>query len=523
MALSVAEIISNGIHKQLIFEPPVLLSGLLAKSGVFFDMPCGGKQRCKKCRITVNGSVSPVSEFERLLLSSDEIKRGIRFACVTKALGDVTITVEADGKNDMILTDGAAENIRLNPFGKRFGVAVDIGTTTVVMYLYDLKSGQLLGTSSTRNPQAVFGADVVSRLDFALRGGLQRLSSSITECVSQMAVDLCEKNGIGLSDIDAAVIAGNTAMMYFFSGLNPSSVAYAPFVQDNFFGCFKSGSELSLCFNADVYLVRSISSYVGGDITAALIASGFHKNTEGAPRLLADIGTNGEMALLSGGKLRCCSTAAGPAFEGSGIHAGITSKEGAISGARFTGAYFSYDVIGGVKPAGICGSGVLDITSALLEAGIVDETGRLSEDGHSFAESLCEFDSQDAFLLPGTDIIVTQKDIRMVQLAKSAIRSGIDTLLYEAGISVGEISEFRLAGGFGTFLNIESAVKIGMLQSGLAPVAKSVGNAAGAGAAMLLLDKELIEISEKTAKSAETVDLTTNQTFVDGYVENMHF
>lgn len=522
-ALSVAEIISNGIHIQLNFEPPVLLSELLAKSGIFFDMPCGGKQRCKKCRINVSGSISPVSDFEQSSLSFDELKSGVRFACVTKALGDVTMRVDNDGKNDLILTEGTSENIRLNPFGSGCGVAVDIGTTTVVMYLYNLKSGLLLGTSSTRNPQAVFGADVVSRLDCALQGGLLNLSSLITGCISEMAEELCAKSGIRLCDIDAAVIAGNTAMMYLFCGLNPSSVAYAPFQQDNFFGCFKSGSELSLSFNANVYLIRSISSYVGGDITAALIDSGYHNDVNGKPRLLADIGTNGEMALLSGGKLLCCSTAAGPAFEGSGIHAGMTSKEGAISGAKFTGTSFKYDVIGGIKPAGTCGSGVLDITAALLDAGIVDETGRLSEYGHSFAENLCEYDSQDAFLLPNTDIIITQKDIRMVQLAKSAIRSGIDTLLNEAKVSVDEISEFRLAGGFGTFLNINSAVKIGMLQSKLTHVAKSVGNAAGAGATMLLLDKELIEISEKTAKSAETVDLTTNQTFVDGYVENMYF
>ncbi len=521
--MSLAEVVSSGKKVKIAFTPPVLLSELLGQSSIFFDMPCGGRQRCKKCRIKAAGDLSPISAFERTSLSSDELINGIRFACVAEALGDVTLTVDGGGEKEVILTEGAAENVRLDPLGKKFGVAVDIGTTTVATYLYNLKNGLLLATASKRNPQAVFGADVVSRLDYAMHGGLERLSSVITGCISDLVNELCTKSGVTLDDIDAAVVAGNTAMIYLFCNLDPSSIAFAPFKQDNYFGCFLYGTELNININAPVYLVRSISSYVGGDITAAIIASGFHDDKIGKPRLLADIGTNGEMALLSGGRLLCCSTAAGSAFEGSGIHAGMTSKEGAISGASFTGAAFKYEVIGGVKPEGICGSGILDITAALLEAGVIDETGHLSEDGHSFEENLCEFEAQDAFLLPDTDIVVTQKDIRMVQLAKSAIRAGIDTLLHEAGISAENISEFRLAGGFGTYLNISSAVKIGMIPDKLISAALSVGNAAGAGATMLLLNRELIDISEKTAISAETVDLTTNQTFVDGYIENMYF
>ncbi len=521
--MSLAEIILDDRRLQIRFTPPVLLSELLKESGVFFDMPCGGRQICKKCRINVSGDVSPATEFELSSLSQKEVLSGVRFACAAKALGDVTLTAAHAAQNEVILTGGTVKNVKLNPFGKKYGVAVDIGTTTVVMYLYCLKDGRAIDSASRRNPQAAFGADVISRLDCALKGELESLSLSVTNCVSEMAEQLCSKNDIPLSQIDAAVIAGNTAMMYLFCGLNPSSVAFAPFEQDNFFGCFKKGSQLSLSFDADVYLVRSISAYIGGDITAALTAVGFHERGQGRPSLLVDIGTNGEMALASGGGLLCCSTAAGPAFEGSGIRFGMTSKDGAVSGAVFTGMSFKYEVIGGIKPVGICGSGVLDITAALLDAGIVDETGKITETGHSFEENLCEHENQDAFLLPDTDIIVTQRDIRMVQLAKSAVRAGIDTLFVEAGISAADVSEFCLAGGFGTYLNINSAVKIGMIQSELLSVAKSVGNAAGAGAAMLLLDGDLIKISEQTAKSADTLDLTSNQTFVDGYVENMRF
>ena len=213
---------------------------------------------------------------------------------------------------------GREVEVTLQPWGKRFGAAVDIGTTTLAMYLYDLASGEQLSTAARRNPQAVYGADVISRLEKSLGGERQGLADCIRRALAEMLAECCAGRGMTTEQVDSLVITGNTAMLYLLCAQDPSSITAAPFAQDRFFGEFLDASafDLPMAPGAQVYLTRSISAYVGGDITTALLSAGLYGGALAAdrpPRLLVDIGTNGEMALAAGGRLLCCSTAAGPA------------------------------------------------------------------------------------------------------------------------------------------------------------------------------------------------------------------
>ncbi len=520
--MSKATIHSGEAVTAIQFDPPALISSLLEKAGVPFDMPCGGRQSCKKCKIIVSGSISAPSPFEKRVLPPVELSCGTRFACVTAAMGDVSVFVAASSQ-DTIVTNGISPDIPLKPFGKKFGIAVDIGTTTVAMYLYNLRSGVLISSDSCRNPQSAFGADVVSRIEKALSGSLSMLSDAIRRCLSDMLKRICLSVAVDINDVDSAVIAGNTAMMYLLCARSPESIAYAPFKQDCFFGEFICGHSIGLPIRS-IYLMRSISAYIGGDITAALTASSFAPQSHsGAPKILADIGTNGEIALLHSGRLLCCSAAAGPAFEGADIHCGMTAKVGAASSVRLQNDKFDYAVIGNCTPIGICGSGILSAAAVMLDCGIIDETGRILPGGHAFADAVFSFDGQAAFQLPDTDIIITQKDIRAVQLAKSAVSAGISSLLTHAGIAAPDISDFLLAGGFGSYIDIPCAVRIGLIPASIASHARCVGNAAGTGASMLLRNTDYIFMSEQIAKAAETIDLNADPSFFDTYINAMSF
>lgn len=256
------------------------------------------------------------------------------------------------------------------------------------------------------------------------------------------------------------------------------------------------------------------------------MAAGFDRKLEIAasePELLVDIGTNGEMALAAGGRLLCCSTAAGPAFEGAGIYQGMNAKEGAVSRVVLTDGEIRCEVIGGGEAKGLCGSGIVDAVAVMVKAGILDETGLINEEGHAFEAYITEVDDQPAFRLPGTGVILTQQDIRAVQLAKSAVCAGMLTLMGEAGMKPEDIGRLTIAGGFGAFIDANAAETIGLIPPGFAAKAVAVGNAAGTGASMTLLSEEIRRRSEALARRAETVELSTSPRFMEYYVENMLF
>lgn len=510
------------------YNHPVRLSTVFADHGIPVEMPCGGKQRCLKCRVKATGYLSPLSPKEEELLTKEEKRAGIRYACMAEAVGDVCVELKTERRDDRILLQGDMPEFTRKPWGTGLGVAVDIGTTTVAAYLYSLHDCLLLDTDTQRNPQSVFGADVISRIEKSMAGESGGLAAAIRSCVVQLMTAMCRRQERRMDEIDCVVLTGNTAMLYLLCGQNPSSIASAPFEQDCYFGEFLPPCALQLPISSQgrVYLPRCISAYVGGDITTALMAGGF--NDHGKPAdlptmLLVDIGTNGEMALFHDGRILCCSTAAGPAFEGAGIYRGVNAVNGAISKVKYENGAFRCQVIGGGEATGICGSGIVDAVASMLDAGIIDETGLLLEEGHPFEENMTEADGTVAFRIPGTQIEITQKDIRAVQLAKSAICAGMLTLMAEAEIQPESVLSLRIAGGFGTFIDVHSAERIGLIPQGFAVKAKAIGNAAGSGASMLLQSYELLRDSEELAKDAQTVELSSSAQFMDAYVGCMMF
>lgn len=497
-----AEIRVNG--KPVTADPGTLLSSLV---GHQVSMPCGGKGRCGKCRVKATGCLSPLTPEEQAVLSEADIQAGIRLACCTRVLGNAAVETEVSRQVSQICTEGTALWEGSAPMFENLGAAVDIGTTTLAAQLYS-RAG-LIATAAGPNPQASFGADVITRVGSAMAGNGEALAACVREAVAALLETMCRQAGRPTGDIDALVITGNTAMLHLLTGEDPSPLAAAPFQARELFGTSIPAASLNLpCApGAAAYLPRCMSAFVGADITTALLASGIC-NTEG-PALLVDIGTNGEMALWRSGKLTCCSTAAGPAFEGANLSQGMQGAPGAIDHASVEQGQLRLHTISDAPARGICGSGVADVLACLLELDILDETGLLD-------------DGEDSYPLTDT-VSITQGDVRQVQLAKSAIRAGLETLLHQAGLSGEDLSRLAIAGGFGSYLSLPSAARIGLLPEELVEKSQVLGNAALAGAAMILGNRRYKEESTALANQAQTIDLASNPVFMDNYVEYMMF
>lgn len=514
----------DGNTTTLHYPKQELLSTVFQELGIPFDMPCGGIQRCLKCKVAATGELSPLSAREEELLTPEEKEGHVRFACMCRVLGDAEVTFLHEKGTDKIVTNGLMPEFDKAPWGKKFGVSVDIGTTTVAAYLYRLKDCTLMATASEKNPQGAYGADVISRIEKSLAGEGLGLQSAISACLGRLIGELCSRGGCSSEDVDSVVIAGNTAMEYLLTNRSPVSIAAAPFEQDCFFGEWLTPGDLgliALSTDARVYVTRCIAAYVGGDIAAAILAAQLQESQDNA--LLVDIGTNGEMVFVSNGRLLSCSTAAGPAFEGAAIYMGSSAVDGAISSISVENGKITAHTIGNKKARSICGSGIVDAVAAMLQCGILDETGLILEEDHEFLEFITDVSDSPAFRIPGTDVVITQNDIRAIQLAKSAICSGMLTLMHEANVTLEDVKTLYIAGGFGNFISAKSAEIIGLIPQGFAAKAKVIGNAAGTGASMMLLSEAVRSLSEKTAADTAAVELSTSPFFMDTYVECMMF
>lgn len=509
-------------------EGETLLSALQRAGYRAPEAPCGGNATCGKCLVDATGQISAPDAHELDLLSGS---KGLRLACCTKVLGNCSVSLEDAGEGAVIALDGVSLTFPLDPPAGRsgLGVAVDIGTTTVVAYLRDLATGAKLGVASGMNRQRVFGADVISRINHAntTPGGLEQMTSAIREQLSEYAQELCRKAGRQVEEIRAYSIAGNTIMEHIFAGLSPASIAAAPFTPLSLFGDEHPAADLGLPGGpgALVYLTPAVAGYVGGDITAGILASGAGRAEQ--PSLFLDIGTNGEMSLGTREALTSCATAAGPAFEGAEITWGMSGVNGAINKVWLEDGVPRFSVIGDCAPEGICGSGLVDALAVLLKLGAVDETGRLldaDEAPEAVLPYLEEDDDGPLFRLDkASGVAVTAGDVRKLQLAKAAVAAGIQTLLEDRGITEEQVACLYLAGGFGSYINKESAGTIGLLPPALLSKTVSVGNSAGAGAAAALLSRaarsELAEIQHKCGY----LELSSNASFTDHYIECMSF
>lgn len=477
-----------------------LLSTILQDHLPSFALPCAGNHTCGKCRVQVQGSVSAPDTHELAFLSPTDQADGVRLACACRVTGDVTVTVQSAGRSKILAWN---EIPQFEHTETGYGLAVDIGTTTVAMQLFDRASGTVLAEQLAENAQRSHGADVISRIEACKTAGLDTLSTLIREQLEQMA-QACLTEA-GLDHIDEAIVTGNSSMLYLYEGIDPSALAVVPFTMSTFFG---TTSRHTLA-GGPVYLPRCIGAYVGADIVCSILASNMLH--EDGVQLMTDIGTNGEMALHQNGKLLCCSTAAGPAFEGAGLSCGMPAAPGAIRTVESNDGKVSYTTVEDSPAVGICGSGILDALRVMLAQEIIDDTGYL------------ETEDEEAYRIGDSAVSITQKDVRQIQLAKSAICAGLLTLMQEAGITAEQVTRFHVAGGFGSSINYDSAAAIGLFPAALTHKTHFIGNGALGGAAMLLMNRDLRTSSEHMAQQACELSLSSSPTFMDAYVDCMSF
>jgi uncharacterized 2Fe-2S/4Fe-4S cluster protein (DUF4445 family) len=407
------------------------------------------------------------------------------------------------------------------------GMAVDIGTTKIAMYLVDLQNGCTLAKSGAMNPQISYGEDVISRIGYcnSHTDGRKVLQSVLVETLNYMIEENCQTAGVTHDQLVEGVVVGNTAMHHLFGGFPVRQLGEAPYVAAVSEAVELSATSLGLMMapGAHIYLPPNIAGYVGGDHVAMLLATGAWNSKKHVIAL--DIGTNTEVCLASGGKLYCCSCASGPAFEGAHIQAGMRAARGAIERVEINDGRVLVQSIGGLAPVGICGSGILDAVAEMAMAKVIDTRGSLRSGAPCVR---AKNDHQEFVLVPagesgtGDDIVITRSDVNQIQLAKAAIRAGVEVLLAEAGIKADALEEFIVAGAFGTYLDLEHAVRIGMFPNLPLERFKQVGNAAGSGAKQLLVSKERRHAADVIAEKMEYVELTTYRGFDQMYVQNMY-
>ncbi len=419
------------------------------------------------------------------------------------------------------------EVINIGPPGKRqIGLAVDLGTTKLAGYLVDLETGRTLASQGAMNPQIAYGEDVMARITYAIEGegNAETLRRVIVEGLNELARTLCHQAGCETKEIDEAVIVGNTAMHHLFLGLPVRQLGLAPYLPavNESLDVKARDVGLEIAPGGYVHLLPNIAGFVGADHVAMLLATGIYKADKVVVGM--DIGTNTEVALRAGDSLITCSTASGPAFEGAHIKDGMRAAEGAIESLRIIDTWVEYQTIGDVPPIGLCGSGILDAVAQLYQAGVIDHRGAMS-DGHPRVRAR---ESGREFVLVGAEesgngreIVITRADIGEVQLAKGAMRAGLNVLLAERGLSETDIDEVIIAGAFGTYINISSAVSIGMLP--LLPLERfhQVGNAAGMGAKLALISREQRAKADQIARRTDYIELTNDPRFVDEFTRAM--
>jgi uncharacterized 2Fe-2S/4Fe-4S cluster protein (DUF4445 family) len=409
-----------------------------------------------------------------------------------------------------------------------YGLAVDVGTTKLAAYLVNLETGETAAKAGAMNPQIAYGEDVISRITYANEhaDGSQILQAKLVEALDHLLGDLCAEAKVSRQQVVEAVIVGNTAMHHLFVGLPVKQLGESPYVAAVGEAMQFPAGEVGLKLAAGVYiyLPPNIAGYVGADHVSMLLGAGLHATSQTTVAL--DIGTNTEISLFHAGKHYSCSCASGPAFEGAHISDGMRAAPGAIERVRIEGGEVKVHTIGGGKAVGICGSGILDVVAGLLEAGLLDKRGVLKGNHPNLrvANNVNEF-----ILTPaeksgiGREIKVTRQDMNEIQLAKGAIRAGIEILLEKAGIEDQDIELFVVAGAFGTYLDLESAIRIGMFPDLPRSRFEQVGNAAGSGARKLLVSKQQRRLADEITREVNYVELAVHPDFMKVYVKALAF
>jgi uncharacterized 2Fe-2S/4Fe-4S cluster protein (DUF4445 family) len=406
------------------------------------------------------------------------------------------------------------------------GLAVDIGTTKIAIYVVDLATGQTLATRGAMNPQIAYGEDIIARLVYASKGPDEsgHMQALLADGLNQLVAGACAEIGAHSTDIVDAVVVGNTAIHHLFLRLPVAQLAAAPYVPAVRGAVDVRGRDigLKLAPGAYVHLLPNIAGYVGADHVAMLLATGLAERTDTA--LAIDIGTNTEICLAHQGRLASLSCASGPAFEGAHIKFGMRAAPGAIERVRIVDGRVEYKTIGDKPPLGLCGSGILDGVAELRRADLLDARGRLRGPGIREVEGSHEFViAERGESANGRDITVTQQDVRELQLAKGAIRSGIEALLQDAEIAASDVDQVIIAGAFGTYIDVESAMRIGLLPRLPLECVSQVGNAAGTGARLALISRAQRQQAQALAERVRYIELARTPRFARSYAQAMYF
>lgn len=496
------------------------LMQVLQKAAIEVPFICAGRGTCGKCGVKLINSSSAVTAADQNRFTGKELEKGYRLACQLVLEEDVEIELlEQQERKSAIVSEYKMNVVELNnPYShdnEAYGVAIDIGTTTIAFELVSLSTGQSIQTYSGINKQRAFGADVVSRIEASMKGKGADLKRLIHKDIIDGLKKLCDKAHMSYDVIKKVVIAANTTMIHLMMGYDCSGLGSFPFKPVNINTISTTFIELfrSDIFECQVLVMPSVSAYVGADITAGMLTCDFDKSADII--MLIDIGTNGEMAIGSKDNILVTSVAAGPALEGGNISCGIGSIEGAISKVTIEKEHIDYETIAGKEPVGICGSAVIDITAQSLKAGYIDSTGLLQQEF---------FDSGVVIATtPHKTISFTQQDFRQVQLAKAAIVAGIKTLIKHYGCASEAIATVYIAGGFGYHIDIHSAATIGLIPVELIDKIKVIGNSALGGAKQFLLDDRSHQRINKILEITKELHLANASDFSQLYINHMGF
>ena len=515
--------------KQVSIHEGATLLDAAAQAGIILNTVCGGRGTCGKCLAYLEPDATQV------------------LACQCRIGSDVTATIPPESRffEQRILTEGLDGRHEIQADIYRdysqaeaiCGLAVDLGTTTVVAKLIDMRTGRGLATEAALNPQTRFGDDVVSRIAYAETGEKAAdLHKAVVDCINDLTGKLCRTAAVSYKDIYEACIVGNTTMSHIFLELPVAQLGRAPYEAFSLEAHDLSAGDSPLQINSagNIHTVENIAGFVGSDTVAVVLATGMDCAEE--TTLIVDVGTNGEIVLGAKEKLYAASCAAGPAFEGARITCGSRAADGAIEAVVAIGDEIDLDVIGNSAPRSICGSGLIDALAVLLDLGIIDRTGRFTERlelkeklPDPIFSRIIEYQGQPAFSLAAAEnanerpVFLSQKDIRESQLAKAAIRAGIRLLQQKMGIEDRDIERILLAGAFGNYINPRSALRIGLLPEVGAERIHFVGNAASAGAQMILVCRRSRNQAGELARKIEYVETAHQGSFQDVFADSLLF
>lgn len=543
-------------------KPGEKLSDIIRSAGISFEMPCNGNGTCGKCTVHIHNFNSLTEDIHsaRSPLSSSQKKVSEVLACQTFITDDITVELSTkDGKESLTIIDtGFCRPISLEPDIRKifnnetnstaifsgsalltkeemdttkeiYGVVIDIGTTTLVVSLCDIRNGKTVAKASSLNPQSLHAHDVLTRISIASEEhGLTTLHNLLIDELNRLIGVIAKEKAVSVYRIYEVVISGNTCMLHLATKTNPYSLGFYPFTNAMEGTHRLWAKQIGLNVNPEgiIYLPSTISAFVGADITSGILATDLH-NLKGCI-LFIDIGTNGEMVLAKNGQLAATSTAAGPAFECMNITSGMRAQAGAIERVTINEhGELTLTVIGNVEPTGICGSGLLDAVAELVRTSIIAPSGRFTtapnfKGPKMLVKRLEQIDKKTVFRL-SDQVILSQKDIRQVQLAKAAIRTGINLLLSHLEVPVSQIDSVYIAGSFGFHLSEDSLFHTGLIPPVFRGKIKFIGNTSLSGGTAFLLNRSLRIELQSAVKQIASVDLSGKKDFQDEFIKNISF